>query len=486
MLWAKVPSSAYTEDSLGNCSCSLADGGQFSHCFDADADMHPALEGYLAFCNAYIDDVRRGTQLPLASASPLLTVSSPVVGPLVPSLWGQESPYNGECPNGTLVGCVATAMSQIMYKWKWPETGKGSMSYTSPEGLLKVDFSESTYDWDNMLVSGNTSEANAAAVAKLCYDCGVSVKMQYGDEASGSYDGYAFRAFSKYFKYAASKLYIEQRECVESEDVWNVHVKNELDHGRPILYCASDANGRGGHAFVIDGYDTDDNVHVNWGWSGRHNGYYALLTLLIKGYYQFSEGQSMIRGIVPDYKGTDNVDKQLKVYMASVPTVDDKSVSITDAFTVYGHDFYNLTQARIINVMIGLCDPDGNFIQEVASWIRDMDFSLMYGYGYSTYGFEVKLPEDLADGYYSLRIYFQEQGYKGWELPDMVGGVLRDRLPFLLENGKVTFNQLPTAIAAVESDGSRNGSTVYNLAGQLQKGVQHGFNIVDGKKIYVK
>ncbi|MCI0515110.1 C10 family peptidase [candidate division KSB1 bacterium] len=51
------------------------------------------------------------------------------------STWHQRSPYNDRCPQltpaadeHTLVGCGATAMSQIMYYWKWPKTGAGSGS----------------------------------------------------------------------------------------------------------------------------------------------------------------------------------------------------------------------------------------------------------------------------------------------------------------------------------------------------------------------
>jgi len=49
------------------------------------------------------------------------------------SEWHQRSPYNDQTPtlpagsgNHTRVGCVATAMAQIMYYWKWPQTGVGS------------------------------------------------------------------------------------------------------------------------------------------------------------------------------------------------------------------------------------------------------------------------------------------------------------------------------------------------------------------------
>lgn len=51
--------------------------------------------------------------------------------------WSQHGPYNAYCPSpdGTqhvVVGCVATAMSQVMYYWRWPPygTGSASVSYT--------------------------------------------------------------------------------------------------------------------------------------------------------------------------------------------------------------------------------------------------------------------------------------------------------------------------------------------------------------------
>ncbi|PWU09019.1 MAG: hypothetical protein C5B50_28115 [Verrucomicrobia bacterium] len=72
-----------------------------------------------------------------ATSSTLLTKSAP--GMLVLPLtcqWGQDYPFNDYCPelpgwgpNGTpgstLVGCVATAMAQVMDYWKWPNTGAG-------------------------------------------------------------------------------------------------------------------------------------------------------------------------------------------------------------------------------------------------------------------------------------------------------------------------------------------------------------------------
>ena len=53
--------------------------------------------------------------------------------------WHQDSPYNDECPNltpgqdeRTVVGCVATAMAQIMYYWQWPPAGIGAVPTPYP------------------------------------------------------------------------------------------------------------------------------------------------------------------------------------------------------------------------------------------------------------------------------------------------------------------------------------------------------------------
>ncbi|HVO74283.1 MAG TPA: C10 family peptidase [Ignavibacteriaceae bacterium] len=70
--------------------------------------------------------------------------------------WDQNSPYNDQCPEltpseHTLVGCVSTAISQIMYYWKWPKTGSGS----------HTDASNYAYrwrsNWDSEPLSTNPS-----------------------------------------------------------------------------------------------------------------------------------------------------------------------------------------------------------------------------------------------------------------------------------------------------------------------------------------
>lgn len=83
------------------------------------------------------------------------------VEPLCKTLWAQDKPFNNLCPTTSKgkaypSGCVATALSQIMYYHKYPIKGKGShqYSFTPAVGdgrLLSCDFANTTFDWENML-----------------------------------------------------------------------------------------------------------------------------------------------------------------------------------------------------------------------------------------------------------------------------------------------------------------------------------------------
>ena len=126
------------------------------------------------------------------------------VNPLLSTTWNQDYPYNYYAPSCTsywlgnhcYAGCVATAMSQVMKFWNWPETGVGEHSYntsTYPGGgaALSANFGETTYNWSIMPNQlGSQANEAAQAVALLMYHCGsfdVSLwrLCQYGLHTSG-------------------------------------------------------------------------------------------------------------------------------------------------------------------------------------------------------------------------------------------------------------------------------------------------------------
>ena len=248
------------------------------------------------------------------------------VSPLIATTWDQSEPFNNLCPgtgsNKAVVGCVATAMAQLMKYYNWPTTGTGSYSYyanngTYNYGMLSVNFGSTTYDWNNMLNnypytnSGTAAQRNA--VATLCYHCGVAVNMNYSPEGSyayvvtnSNYPNYpsAEMALKTYFDYSSSL--IGRLKTNYSDAQWISMLKSELDNAHPLLYGGNDQSGQSGHAFVCDGYDNSNNFHFNWGWAGWYDGYFALTGLTPGtggtggGNYDYSYNQEAIFGAVPN------------------------------------------------------------------------------------------------------------------------------------------------------------------------------------------
>lgn len=217
-----------------------------------------------------------------------------VVEPLLTTKWDQGSPYNMYCPTGTVTGCVATAMAQVMKYWNYPKQGQGSHSYIPekhPEyGEQSVNFGEATYDWDNMTDTYNSTSTDTQkqAVATLMYHCGVSVNMNYATSSeggSGAVSSTVPDALVEYFKYAPSATYKYKNDF--TNDQWIALLQSELDEHRPIFYAGryeykvNNETKTGGHAFVCDGYRSDNYFHFNWGWSGSDgngtdNGYWPI------------------------------------------------------------------------------------------------------------------------------------------------------------------------------------------------------------------
>ena len=208
-----------------------------------------------------------------------------VVEPLLTTEWDQGSPYNMYCPTGTVTGCVATAMAQVMKYWNYPQQGQGSHTNVN-NSTQTINFAEATYEWDKMTNTYTSSSSTEAkqAVAKLMYHCGVSVDMIYGS-SSGASSSKVPTSLVEYFKYAPSATYKYKDDF--TNDQWIALLQSELDEHRPVFYAGryeynvNNETKTGGHAFVCDGYRSDNYFHFNWGWSGSDgngtdNGYWPI------------------------------------------------------------------------------------------------------------------------------------------------------------------------------------------------------------------
>ena len=222
------------------------------------------------------------------------------ISPLLVSKWNQDNCYNDLCPVDTAgpggrcyVGCVATAMGQLMYYYKYPNQGQGSHSYLSSYGTLTANFGATTYDWNAMT---NTCNNSNPAISTLLYHCGVSVNMNYAPDGSAAFMIDAKNSLKNYFKYS-SNIKIANKSLYTNSS-WESLLKNELNNQRPVLYTGNNPNTGAGHAFVCDGYQGTNYFHFNWGWSGYYNGYFYLDNLNPGG-SDFNSFQQAIYNIYP-------------------------------------------------------------------------------------------------------------------------------------------------------------------------------------------
>lgn len=280
-------------------------------------DPADAPDGLKALMELYELYMANATEKPTVTQA--VSAGTPVVEPLLADIaWGQDAPFNALTPSYTsgtssvnyYTGCVVTAATQIMKFYNYPSKGTGSKSYTFGGNELSANFGNTTYNWNSMpgAVPESVTTSQKLAYSTLAFHFGVAVEMQYAQEGSGAYTMMVPAALRQYFGYD-SALRLHTREYYNSAE-WLGMIKTELNAGRPVYYGATSDTGTGGHAFVCDGYDSNDFVHINWGWYGRSNGYFLINHLDPTslgeggGTGGYNRAQEIITGIMPARAGS--------------------------------------------------------------------------------------------------------------------------------------------------------------------------------------
>ena len=195
--------------------------------------------------------------------------------------WNQYGPYNWKCPYNsstnkrTITGCTATAISIVMYYYKHPAHGTGTLTsytkngYTVPEMMLDTI----PFQWDKMrssYKSGSYTTEEGNAVATLMAVVGSMVRASYGTGATSA--GLSASKLTRYMDYDSCA--VRYSRVYNTADSWKATLKSYLGAGYPFLMTGY--NSSTGHSFVIDGYDAFDRFLINFGWGGQSNGYYQI------------------------------------------------------------------------------------------------------------------------------------------------------------------------------------------------------------------
>ena len=371
---------------------------------------------------------------------------SPILGQ---TIWGQGEPFNNMCPTiggkRCVTGCVATALSQIMYVHKYPTKGTGSHSYTTESKKLNVsaNFGNTTYDWANMIpnYSGSYTTTQADAVATLMYHVGVAAEMDYTVEGSGAVSSIALAALTEHFGYDKA-INVLPKDFMKEENLLQA-IATDLQAGRPVYFSGVTVNLEG-HAFVCDGMKNDGYLHINWGWNGMANGYFAISALApeVQGTggsasnLAFTESVGVYTNIRPDAGGKAmplvTVDKLIRISKETINKTEKVSFDL-DRFTSTGIATAEGTVTYFIY----------NSNKELVEQVEIGDFGpLDPGYYYtSPISTSKKLPNTLKNGDYELEIRYID--YAGADHPILVKGLGEVRVPFTVTSSQFVFGQTP-------------------------------------------
>lgn len=349
----------------------------------------------------------------------------PLLGPIK---WNQDDPFNLKCPmqDGvrTYVGCLATAIGQIMRYHKWPETGKGAIEYVTEGGLkVSANMEGFKYDWDNMLpaYTASATQVQKDAVSDLLFHAGAASLMEYTNVASGASTANLTTALMKNFSYSKNLKVITRNAT--SYESWVAAIQGELAARRPVYYTGIGSDG--GHAFVLDGYDGQGMYHFNWGWSGVSDGYFTLSVLnpISQGIGGNTSGfnfmQEILVGVMPPTSAEPEVmsPNLCIVYKNTTDPKEGLSVSVTEASASDLVSFY----AGVLNN--GIESFDGNIILLL---YNDTKQYTLYGANVqiakSTYvgvSFPVMFGKKIADGKYQACLAYYDMSDGDGELVKM-------------------------------------------------------------------
>ena len=400
--------------------------------------------------------IRRKTIGERQEASTTYPTISPILGN---TIWGQGEPFNNKCPqvNGErcVTGCVATAISQIMYAHKYPTKGTGSYYYTTETKKLNLsaNFGNTTYDWANMIPDYNRSytTTQADAVSTLMYHVGVASNMNYTTEFSGAYSVKALTNLITYFNYDASiqtwlKDYMDESSILDA-------IATDLKSGRPVFIGGVTKN-KEGHAFVCDGMQSNGYLHINWGWYGISNGYFALSALDpgeqgiggSTGSYAFTESIEVYTGIQPNKGG------KSKPFLTidALARTSGKEIGRNRKVSFQLDGFYNMGIGPV-NGLLGyhIYDENNNLVTTV-------DYVQIEGlqtwYGSDSYTISQAIPSTLANGQYELEVAYTNEYGEHCPIYVQKKGIVR--FPMTVTSSTIKFDEVsndntPTNLATI-------------------------------------
>jgi len=205
--------------------------------------------------------------------------------------WSQGSFYNKFCPMDpvtelrSIAGCPAIALAMIinfyetLNKTEFTDDDDYLHSYagrvyTIDDDYEEIDFlsfPEINIFFDSISSAyTNSEDLLNDEISALCFACGVAATQVYTSSVSGTFGvEQALEAYMRFDFENAILMHDEDPGLYDS-------LSSNMMNARPVHLAVVDEGWTMGHNVVMDGYNTDDYYHLNFGWGGSYNGWYLI------------------------------------------------------------------------------------------------------------------------------------------------------------------------------------------------------------------
>jgi len=205
--------------------------------------------------------------------------------------WHQNAPYNNFCPidggsgQRSLAGCPSVAMAQIVHY----HTTINDVSYSDDDDYYHnyggnqfwIDNDYIAYDFPsfpqlNSYLYTLSDHYNTGVPltdqdkAALTFACGVAAQQVYNPSGSGTFG--VDQAYDAYLKFNFSTVEL----LYETDPDLYTHLSDNIKNATPAHLAIVNQDWTAGHNLVVDGYNTDEYYHLNFGWGGSYDGWYLL------------------------------------------------------------------------------------------------------------------------------------------------------------------------------------------------------------------
>lgn len=203
----------------------------------------------------------------------------------VATTWNQLAPFNDSCPIDPATGrrsslsSAAISLAQIVNHFRF----LGNASFGTADGYttlngINIDGDNQTADFPSFTVINNrlknidqkfktNTPLTANDISSLCYSAGIAVNTHFSSVGAITWTWDIAHAVRNKFNYRQARSYYAD------SDSFFVHLQVNAKQMYPtILLLDADYD----YSIICDGYNTDNEYHLNFGWAKDNSENYTL------------------------------------------------------------------------------------------------------------------------------------------------------------------------------------------------------------------